>query len=246
VNATPTPAANAGAATTTRAAEAETEATMPTRTALIVGGGGRIACDRLRRLASNADFIVGADAGIAHLADCRLKADAIIGDLDSATPAQIRQLPPQRIIHDPAQDDTDLEKAIRWCLEREYCQAADIVSVTGGRLDHTLNAVSLILRYQDRLHITLHDRDGYASFAAQSPLSLNCRIGEKLSLIPAPAAYGLHSAGLRYPLNGLDLVTGGRDAISNEATAVNVELTWSEGSFLVYRQIGDHQPEYKT
>jgi thiamine pyrophosphokinase len=210
---------------------------MPTRKALIVGGGGRIACDRLRRLASNADVIVGADAGIVHLADCQLRADAIIGDLDSATPAQIRHRPPQRIIHDPGQDDTDLEKAIRWCIERENCRAADIVGVTGGRLDHTLNAVSLILRYRDRLRITLHDRDGYAILAAQSPLTLNCSIGDKLSMIPAPAAHGLRSIGLRYPLSSLDLMVGGRDAISNEATAEIVELTWTEGSFLVYRQI---------
>lgn len=219
---------------------------MPVRTALIVGGGGRLPCDRLQRLASDADFIVGADAGILHLADCQIEADAIIGDLDSATPSQIRQLPPSRIIHDPGQDDTDLEKAIRWCIEREHCLTADLVAVTGGRLDHTLNAVSLILRYRDRLSMTLHDGDGYATLAAQSPLTLNCRIGEKLSLMPAPAAHGLRSIGLRFPLNGFDLVAGSRDAISNEATAAIVELAWSEGSFLIYRQIEATEPEHKS
>jgi thiamine pyrophosphokinase len=216
---------------------------MPVRRALIVGGGGRIGRGRLRRLAEAADFIVGADAGILYLAECQVEANAVIGDLDSTTPGQIQQLPPVQIIHDPSQDDTDLEKAIRWCLDRENCQAADIVGVTGGRLDHTLNAVSLILRYQDRLGITLHDRDGYATLAVQSPLTLSCRLGEKLSFVPAPAAYGLHSTGLLYPLDGLDLIAGGRDAISNEAASITVEVTWSEGSFLVYRQLEGQSEE---
>jgi thiamine pyrophosphokinase len=204
--------------------------------ALIVAGGGAIAPDRLAALAASAGFIVAADSGFLRLRKSGLKADTIIGDLDSLTPDEVKGVPSGVIRRDTGQDDTDLEKAIRFCLGKGI-RTADIVGATGSRLDHSLNAVSLLLKYNDRLALTLHDDNGWATLATQSPLTLSERIGERVSLIPAPEVYGLRSKGLRFPLEDLDLFWGSRDAISNEVASLPMEITWSRGSFLLYRQL---------
>jgi thiamine pyrophosphokinase len=204
--------------------------------ALIVAGGGEIAPDRLAALAASAGFIVAADSGFLQLRKSGIKPDTIIGDLDSLSADEVKGVPPGVIRRDTGQDDTDLEKAIRFCLEQGI-RAADIVGATGNRLDHTLNAVSLLLRYSDRLALTLHDDNGWATLATQSPLTLSEKIGERVSLSPALEVYGLRSKGLRFPLENLDLCGGSRDAVSNEVASLPVEITWSRGAFLLYRQM---------
>jgi len=209
--------------------------TPPTPHALIVAGGMEIAPDRLRELAVAASLIVAADSGLLLLRKGGMEPDAVIGDLDSLTPEDLARLSSDQVHHDPGQEDTDLEKAIRFCADRGI-KSANIVGATGGRLDHTLNAISLLLKYSSLMTFTLHDKDGSATLATRSPLRFDGQIGDRISLIPAPAAYGLSSRGLRYPLDGFDLLFGGRDAVSNAVVSAPVEIVWRNGSFLLYRQ----------
>ncbi len=206
--------------------------------ALIVAGGGTISYVRLNALAMSAEMVVAADSGLLFLQQSGINPDSVIGDLDSLDSDDLKNISPERIHQDTGQDDTDLEKSIRFCL-REGIQSADIVGATGSRLDHSFNAISLLVKYGDRLSLTLHDHDGWARRVTQSPLSFGERIGERVSLIPAPAAYGLNSRGLRYPLNDLDLCFGSRDAISNEVISLPAEITWDKGAFLLYHQVSE-------
>lgn len=204
--------------------------------ALIVAGGGRIARDRLTALAQQADIVVAADSGLLLLRQFQIEPTIVIGDLDSLCPDDLKTIPATRIRRDTGQDDTDLEKAVRYCLKHNVC-SVDIAGATGGRLDHSLNAVSMLVKYGNQLSLTLHDQDGWAERVTQSPVSFGSHLGERVSLIPAPAAFGLTSRGLRYPLDNLDLYYGSRDAISNEVVTVPAELRWREGAFLLYHQI---------
>lgn len=206
------------------------------RHALIVAGGAGISSDRLIALATRADDVVAADSGLRVLLSAGIEPDIVIGDLDSVRPEDLSGVHGERIHHDTGQDDTDLEKAIRYCLDNGV-GSADISGATGERLDHTINAVSLLVKYGDRLKLTLHDRDGWARRVTQSPVAFGTRIGERVSLIPAPEAFGLTSRGLRYPLESLDLYLGSRDAISNEVIVLPAELQWTRGAFLLYHQI---------
>lgn len=210
--------------------------TVSSRHALIVAGGATIAGDRLTALAKSADIIVAADSGLLVLLQSGVAPDTVIGDLDSLGSEDLRNISPEQIHQDSGQDDTDLEKAIRFCL-RQGVQSADIAGATGGRLDHSFNAISLLVKYGDRLALTLHDHDGWARRMTQSPLSFGEHIGQRVSLIPAPAACGLNSRGLRYPLNDLDLYFGSHDAISNEVISLPAEITWESGAFLLYHQV---------
>ena len=165
--------------------------------ALIAAGGGQIAPNRLNAMAKQADMVIAADSGLLLLNQAQIEPDMVIGDLDSLRPSDLEHIPQARIHRDSGQDDTDLEKAICYCLEHRV-GSADIVGATGGRLDHSLNAVSVLVKYGDRLSLTLHDRDGWARRVTQSPLSFGSRIGERVSLIPAPEAFGLTSRESRF------------------------------------------------
>ncbi len=203
--------------------------------ALIVAGGLPISSSRLQVLAGAAACIVAVDSGLITVESCGLTPTVVIGDMDSAPPDRLTAVPERSRHHDPNQDDTDLEKAIRWTFDRGLFHA-DVVGATGDRLDHSVNAVSLMLKYRRQVRIILHDEGGWAFLAEESPLVITGQAGDRISLIPAPAAHGISSQGLRYPLQDSDLYIGGHDGISNQLLSARAELSWREGSFLIYWQ----------
>lgn len=203
---------------------------------LIVGGGALAVAGKLRVWAAGYGVIVAADAGLDNTVAAGLKADLVIGDLDSASQAALSSLPHNARIHAESQEETDLEKAIRWATSNQ-ARTIGLACVSGDRIDHTLNAVSLIVRYKNEAEFVLYDDHGEARLAAAPEVTIRGRIGQKVSLVPAPAAYKLQSHGLRYPLRGMDLVFGGKDGVSNELTAETAKVEFDSGSFLAYRQV---------
>ena len=122
----------------------------------------------------------------------------------------------------PEQDSNDLEK----CLTR--IQAPKIIGIgfLGGRWDHSLANLSLLLNYPN---VVLTD-------ATQSIVGCqNTYIGrhvpqEILGIIPATPCSFSSSQGLQYPLDGLTLNMGGRISSSNACKAGDVRVI-GEGLF---------------
>lgn len=86
---------------------------------------------------NNARHIVACDGAIRHVPE----AEAVVGDGDSV-PAEYRD----RLIHIEEQEDNDLTKATRHCLQRGWHTIA-YIGATGKREDHTLGNISLLMRY---------------------------------------------------------------------------------------------------
>jgi len=85
----------------------------------------------------NAKHIVACDGAIRHVP----QADAVVGDGDSV-PDEYHE----RLIQVEEQEDNDLTKATRYCLQRGWRRIA-YLGATGKREDHTLGNISLIMRY---------------------------------------------------------------------------------------------------
>jgi len=207
----------------------------PPDTALIVGDGASPGRQRLLQIAERYHTLIAADGGLAILRELELQPTLVVGDFDSVTPETLDWVPVERRRQVDDQDSTDLEKAIRAALESGH-RLLGLACVTGGRLDHSQNAVSLMIRYRAEAELVLYDACGEARLAGPPTARIRGRTGDRISLIPAPAAMSITSRGLRYPLDGLDLVPGGRDGISNELSAEEAELTFASGGLLVYRQ----------
>ena len=202
---------------------------------LIVAGGASPGSSKLKEWAARYDGIIAADSGLDTLIEAGIEADHVTGDFDSISSEALRQLTPDRKTANPEQDTTDLEKAILMALDLG-ATVIGLACSTGSRLDHSINAVSMILRYHRQANFVIHDECGEATLLLAPGPKLDDPVGTRISLIPAPEAIEVHTANLRYPLCGIDLRLGGRDGISNEITATPAEIKLSSGALLVYRQ----------
>ena len=81
--------------------------------------------------------LVCCDGAISHVP----QAEAVVGDGDSV-PAAFRD----RLIQIDEQDDNDLTKATRYCLQQGWHKIA-YIGCTGRREDHTVGNISLLMRY---------------------------------------------------------------------------------------------------
>ena len=84
----------------------------------------------------DAKHIVACDGAIHHIP----QAEAVIGDGDSV-PEAFRS----KLIRIEEQDDNDLTKATRYCVENGWKRIA-YLGCTGKREDHTLGNISLLMR----------------------------------------------------------------------------------------------------
>lgn len=209
---------------------------MPVRV-LIVGGGASPGDRLLRQWAQRFDGVIAADSGLDTLLAAGLEPDYLTGDLDSVSAEARQRFPEDRQLHDSDQETTDLEKAIRMAIDLSAAQIG-LACVTGSRLDHSLNAISMILRYHDRADFVLLDSAGEARLILPPGIELTDPVGARVSLVPAPEAGNIRTTNLRYPLSGSDLRLGGRDGISNEITAAPARIDFDSGALLIYRQTG--------
>ena len=85
----------------------------------------------------NASHIVCCDGAIKNVP----QAEVVVGDGDSI-PAAFHD----RLIQIAEQDDNDLTKATRYCVEHGWKRIA-YLGCTGKREDHTLGNISLLMRY---------------------------------------------------------------------------------------------------
>ena len=110
-----------------------------TRIALYAGGD-------LDVLETDFDVFVGVDAGSLFLLQHQLPLDLAIGDFDSVSQADFRQIEQaaKELILAPAEkDDTDLELALKTVFERYPQAQAKVFGALGGRIDHLLSNLFL-------------------------------------------------------------------------------------------------------
>ncbi len=108
---------------------------------VIIGGADIGDYARVRRFLKEDDFNVYCDSGLRHIEGLCAKPDLIIGDFDSY---QNPGLPVETIVLPREKDDTDTVFAAKEAASRGYSDFL-LLGVTGGRLDHTLGNVSILL-----------------------------------------------------------------------------------------------------
>ncbi len=183
-------------------------------------------------------IVVAADGGLSLAPRLGLAPDVVVGDMDSVAAGDLERAgrAGARIERYPTDKDaTDLELAIDAARE---AGATDITIVggTGGRLDHLLaNAMLLAAdRYEDVTLRWLTTTDEIVPCRPGPPVRIQGRPGDLVSLIPvAGAALGITTSGLRWQLQGDDLVPGSTRGVSNELTATEATVALDDGVLLV-------------
>jgi len=180
--------------------------TSPSPVTLV--GGAKVSPAQIDEALRFAPKLVAADGGANALLAQGLRPDAVFGDMDSISKAAKSAF--GAVLHPVTeQDSTDFDKALRH-IDAPLTLA---LGVSGGRLDHELAGLHVLMAHPDRPCLFL----GVESLAFVCPPSirLNLPLGMVLSLFPL-ASVQVMSDGLRWPTGHLTLDPLGRIGTSNE------------------------------
>lgn len=192
--------------------------------------------DRIRALLREKDVLVCADGGTRLALVLDVLPEVVIGDLDSiagADRARIESagIPLREYPHD--KDETDLELAVQYALERKPAGIL-IVGALGGRLDHTVANIAMLS--DSRLEgIDCRLDDGVEEvMLCRGQARIDGRADDLVSLIPwGNPVTGVRTQGLRWPLVGETLYSHKTRGVSNEMLGEAAEVSIAGGLLLI-------------
>ncbi len=111
------------------------------RRCVIVGGAKIGDYAAIRRELREDDFYIFCDGGLNHMPALGVPAHLIVGDFDSHP---LPDLDIETVVLPREKDDTDTVYAAKEALKRGFEEFL-LVGVTGGRIDHTLGNLSVLL-----------------------------------------------------------------------------------------------------
>jgi len=204
--------------------------------AVVVANGELRHPERLMQSVDRADLVVAADGGANWLVSQGRPPDVLVGDMDSVSPGVLQALTEshRRLLrHSPRKDETDTELAL---LEVVAMGATHItvLGALGGRIDHTLANVQLLLMPQLK-EIEARIFDGCSYLWIVGPEGkIRGKIGDLVSLIPLGGSVGgITTEGLEYPLRDETLCLGAARGVSNVLVQSEARITVRWGNLLV-------------
>jgi thiamine pyrophosphokinase len=189
-------------------------------------GGAALTSRALRQALTRAPCLVAADGGADRALAAGLVPRAVIGDLDSISPAARAAVPPGRLHHLAEQDTTDFDKALR-SVVAPFVLA---LGFAGARIDHGLAVFNALVRHPDKRCLVLGPVD--LAFLCPPEMTLRLRVGDRLSLFPMGSVTG-RSTGLRWPVAGIGFAPDGPIGTSNMVSAPEVCLAFDAPRMLV-------------
>lgn len=204
------------------------------RTALIIAAGTPPAAELFADLED--PLVIVADGGLAATRVLDLVPAIVVGDLDSALPADLvwaegagadcRRFPTDK-------DYTDLELALEAAVA-EGCDRLVVGGVRGGRPDHELSNVAA-LAGAARAGAAVETRSGEeTTIYVTGSGEIAGEIGSIVSLLPHGGdVVGVVTEGLRWPLVGETLSSFASRGVSNEMAHPIASVTIESGLLLV-------------
>jgi thiamine pyrophosphokinase len=203
--------------------------------ALVFAGGDPVDGDVEARLPQAGVTVVAADSGVDIALALGRRVDLVVGDFDSADPAaveaavasgaEVRRYPVDK-------EQSDLELALH-AARASGAKRVVVVGGYGGRLDHFL-ANALLIASPAFADIQIEALVGDARITVIHECArLSGTPGDLCSLLAVGgAARGVRTTGLRYPLDGEDLLPGSTRGISNELSEPVATVSLEHGALL--------------
>ncbi len=193
-----------------------------------------------RYIIRSADFIICCDGALRKFirasksvfGEERLP-DLVIGDMDTL-PASLQKKYADIIIKEEEQEHNDQTKAVRWVINNlKDVESIHILGATGGRADHTIGNVSLLMEYTrmfDLGDIVLEMvSDEGTFFPINDTTEFECGIGRGVSIFSPDNGLRIKSAGLEYPTDDV-VFDNWWKATLNKASQDTVRLELSHKS----------------
>ena len=158
-------------------------------------------------LLQSADALVCCDSALEQALRHGLRADAVVGDMDSIK-ASVRKRFGGEVVQEDEQDFNDLTKAMRYVLSRwPDADCINIFGATGKHEAHTIGNLSLLMEYESWWHFWQRDvrvqivSDYCTAFAIGESCSLDVGEGRKMSFFSCDSSLRIATSGLQWPLD---------------------------------------------
>ncbi|MEA2014204.1 MAG: thiamine diphosphokinase [Thermodesulfobacteriota bacterium] len=213
------------------------------KTVFVISGGViddlRFLYDEVR--SAGVPVIICADGAAQRLKASDITPDLIVGDMDSIEEDTLRYFEAKgsRIIRHPEdKDETDTQIALE-CAFEMHPQTVRIFGALGGRIDHALANISLLVMCAKRgIDTKIVDRD-CELFVIDRSCVIDGREDETVSLIPMSSdVTGIKLEGFRYPLSDGVMEIGRPYGVSNRLAGTKGTISVEAGYLLVIRQFG--------
>ena len=204
-----------------------TRTLLRSETPVTLVGGGPVDAARLGEALGLAPTAVAADGGADMALPAPHRFRAVVGDMDSLRDRASLEAAGVEVHEVAEQDSTDLEK----CL---YSMVAPLfigLGFLGGRLDHTLAAISALRARPDTPTVLMGEAD--LCFLCPARLEIDLPAGARVSLYPLAPVRGVTGEGLRWSIAGLEMAPGGRIGTSNAAAGGPVRIAFDAREVLV-------------
>ena len=180
---------------------------------MILGGADIGRYDRIHSYLREDDFYICCDSGLKHREKLGINPNLIVGDFDSY---KNPHMDVETIILPCEKDDTDTVFAVKEALSRGF-QDFLLVGVIGGRLDHTLGNVSLLLMLdaQGKEAMALDDFSEM-QIVSDQPAQIENRYAYFSLLNISGTAQGITIKNAKYPLAEAEISCEYQYGISNE------------------------------
>ncbi len=200
---------------------------------VIVGGADIRDYGRIRELLTEEMVFIFCDSGLRHMEALGRKPDLIVGDFDSHVNPHMDV---ETIVLPHVKDDTDTVFAVKEALRRGFEEFL-LIGVVGGRLDHTLGNVAILL---------MLDSAGKKAVIADDYSDMEI-VSRERALIPDRYPYfsllnitgtakGVTIRNALYPLSDAEITCEYPIGVSNEVLpGKTAEVTVKEGRLLIIK-----------
>jgi thiamine pyrophosphokinase len=208
----------------------------------IMAGGPEALLPNLNEYNGENAIWAGVDRGVHTLLKANITPNIAFGDFDSVTVEELTEIQKkvdEMKLYKPEKDETDLELALDWAIEQNP-ETIRIFGATGGRIDHLLANVQLLVNPLFEVkstQILLIDRQNIIYIKGSGSYKIE-KMPDKKYISFVPVSFNIKDLtlhGFKYPLNNRDISIGSTLCISNELISDYGTFSFSEGILLVIR-----------
>lgn len=200
---------------------------------VIIGGADIQDYAYIRGCMRQDDFFIFCDSGLRHLQPLGVQPHLIVGDFDSH---ENPHLPCETLVLPREKDDTDTFFAVKEAVRRGF-ETFLLLGVVGGRLDHTLGNLSILL-HLDALGKRGQILDDYSlmEIVSRQPAEIEDRYAFFSLLNISGTARGITVTNAKYPLEKGEITCEYAYGVSNEVLpGRTARVTVEEGRLLLIR-----------
>ena len=185
-------------------------------------------------------LIICTDGAAERMRELGRVPDMIVGDMDSvdeATLAYFERKGSRIVRYAVEKDETDTQIALEHAFEIDP-EAIRIYGALGGRIDHALANISLLVMCLKRGIDAKIVNSDCELFVIDGPCVIDGKKGDTVSLLPMSSEVrGITLEGFEYPLTEATMEIGVPYGISNQLAGTRGTISVESGYLLVIRQM---------